>query len=76
MGLVNQLGSFSHEISIAAGPLRDLLKTKNEYTWTKSHYKAFNDVKKSLTQPPILSHFDTSKPTAMHTNASRLNDLG
>lgn len=76
LGLVNQLGSFSPEISIAAGPLRDLLKTKNEYTWTNSHYNAFKDVKTALTQPPILSHFDPSKPTAIHTDASRLNGLG
>lgn len=30
LGLVNQLGAFSHEVAGAARPLRDLLKTKNQ----------------------------------------------
>ena len=54
MGMVNQLGEFSNEISKTAGPLRELLKTKNDFIWLPSHDKAFEDTKNALMKPPIL----------------------
>ena len=76
MGLVNQLGSFSSEISSVAYPLRGLLKKKNEFVWLDSHQKAFDSVKKCLSQPPVLANFDPKKDTRLETDASRLNGLG
>lgn len=76
MGLVNQLGTFSSKISSAAAPLRDLMKIKNDFVWNLKHDEAFLNVRNALVQPPILAHFDPSLPTALHTDASRLNGLG
>ena len=75
-GLINQLGSFSKEISRAAEPLRPLLKKSNNFQWTASHTKAFEDVKEALCQPPILTPFDPSMPLELHTDASRNGGLG
>ena len=58
MGLVTQLGSFSAEISQAAVPLRDLLKTKNQFIWIQPHDQAFQAVKAALVSPPVLTTFD------------------
>lgn len=76
MGLANQLGSFSDETACAAHPLRDLLKPRNHWQWTEVHQQAFEEVKKTLTQTPVLAYFDASRPTALHTDATRLHGLG
>jgi len=76
MGLVHQLGQFSSQISAAAGPLREALKTKNEFAWTVYQSKAMEDVKRVLLSPPILAKFDPEAVTALHTDASRKNGLG
>ena len=76
MGLANQLGGFSHELSKAAEPLRDLMKPKNAFLWTPNHEEAFGDVKTVLCSPPVLATFDPSLPTMLQTDASRLKGLG
>ena len=76
MGLVNQLGSFSDETASAAHPLRDLLKPRNLWQWTEVHQRAFEAVKRTLTRTPVLAYFDASRPTALHTDATRLHGLG
>ena len=76
MGLANQLGSFSDETACAAHPLRDLLKPRNHWQWTEVHQQAFEAVKRTLTQTPVLAYFDPSCPTALHTDAARLHGLG
>lgn len=76
MGLVQQLGDFSADISSAADSLRALLKPSNCFMWTPDHQAAFESVKSALTSPPILAHFDPSLPTVLQTDAARLKGLG
>ena len=76
MGLVNQLGYFSPDISKTSAPLRSLMSEKTMFKWTQEHDTAFGKVKFALCQPPILSHYDPSKPTVIQTDASKLNGLG
>ena len=76
MGLINQLGDFTTEVSTTADPLRELLKSKNEFRWTETHTTAFQVTKKALVSAPTLAHFDPSKPTTLHTDASRRKGLG
>ena len=76
LGLVNQLGAFSSDTATAAEPLRDLLRPQHTWAWTETHTLAFEAVKKTLTSPPVLAFFDPSLPTALQTDASRLNGLG
>jgi hypothetical protein len=76
MGLVNQMDQFSDGISAAAGPLRDILKTRNEYMWTGAHKNAMEEVKKTLTTTPILAPFDPKAKNALETDASRKKGFG
>ena len=76
MGLVQQLGDFSTDISSAADSLRGLLKPSNSFTWTPDHQVAFDAVKVALSSPPVLAHFDPSLPTMLQTDAARLKGLG
>ena len=75
-GLVAQLQDFSYEISDAAEALRPLLSTKNAFIWTTAHQDSFDKVKKALTSTPTLAHYDMTLPTALQSDASRLNGLG
>jgi hypothetical protein len=76
MGLVNQLGSFSKEISELAEPLRPLLKKYNIFAWNANHDAAFTAVKAALVSPANLQPFDPSLPTELRTDASRTKGLG
>ena len=70
-GLVNQLSSSTSDVALLLTPLRPLLSTKNDFTWTANHDHAFTTIKQSLTVAPILSFFDTARPTRLCTDASR-----
>ena len=70
-GLVNQLSSSTSDVTSLLTPLRPLLSTKNDFTWTANHDHAFTTIKQSLTVAPILSFFDAARPTRLCTDASR-----
>ena len=74
-GLVNQLSDFSYETVNPAETLRPLLSPRNEFMWTAAHQSAFEEVKKALTSTPTLAHFDPRLPTALQSDASRLNGI-
>ena len=69
-GLVNQLSASTNTISTLLTPLRPLLSTKNDFQWSATHDQAFQTAKESLTDAPVLSFFDMSKPTRLCTDAS------
>ena len=70
-GLANQLSTSTNTISSLLTPLRSLLSTKNDFQWSEIHNQAFQSAKQHLTVAPILSFFDTNKPTRLCTDASR-----
>ena len=76
MGLANQLGRCSNQLSKAAEPLRDLMKSRNAFLWTPNHEAAFEETKNVLCSPPILAPFDPKLLTMLQTDASRLKGLG
>ena len=76
MGLANQLGRFSNQLSKAAEPLRDLMKSRNAFLWTPNREAAFEETKNVLCSPPILAPFDPKLPTVLQTDAWRLKGLG
>ena len=69
-GLVNQLASSTNELATVLAPLRPLLSTRNDFTWTPIHEEAFTHAKKILVTAPTLAYFDVSKETRLHTDAS------
>ena len=71
VGLANQLTSGTNTIAELIAPLRPLLSTKNEFTWTMEHDQALEKAKECLTTAPVLAFFDVVKPTRVCTDASR-----
>ena len=76
IGLVNQLAEFTPAIAESADPLRPLMSPRRSFTWTPDHDAAFLKVKKALSSPPILAHFNPSLNTMLQTDASRLHGVG
>ena len=61
LGLVNYLARRQPSLSIVLRPLRDLMKEHVDYVWSIEADKAFNDIKWSITQAPILQFFCAKK---------------
>ena len=72
MGLTNQLTTCTKELASVLVPLRPLLSTRNDFLWTPAHDIAFQQAKQLLTTAPMLTYFDPSKETRLHTDASTL----
>ena len=75
LGLVNYMARFQPSLSIVPRLLRDLMKEHVDYVWSTEADKAFNDIKWSITQAPILQFFDPKKETIIQSDAS-MNGLG
>ena len=70
LGMVNQLSKFQPQISELSKPLRDLLSSKNQWSWDTARQHAFSALKKSLTTTPTLAHYDARRETTLATDAS------
>ena len=67
-GLANQLSASTAMLANLLAPLRPLLSTKNEFTWSPDLEQVFS---RALTSAPTVSFFDLDKPTHLCTDASR-----
>lgn len=70
LGMVNYLGKFHQKITELTSPLRTLLKKENAWQWNPEHEQAFKEIKKQMTNTPVLAHYDTSKPVTITTDSS------
>ena len=50
--------------------LKELLKSKNAWTWGPSQEKSFSDIKSEMTNSSCLIHFDVNKETVILADAS------
>ena len=76
LGMVTQLSAFCSDIADCTHPLRGLLSTKNEFFWMADHNAAFAATKQAPVAPQALAYYDPSRPTHLHTDASRRQGLG
>ena len=70
LGMVNQLGKFSPNLANITQPLRELLKKTRMWQWTEVQHKAFNEIKKELSQPTVLCIYDPNAETKISGDAS------
>lgn len=70
LGMFNYVSKFIENFSEISQPLRALLKKDVEFTWNKYLNEVFNKLKKIITQAPVLSYFDQSKPILLSVDAS------
>ena len=70
MGMVNQLGKFSHNLADLTQPLRQLLSMKSTWLWGPSQDKAFHDIKAELAKPTIPALYNPQAPTKISADVS------
>ena len=70
MGMVNQLGKFSHQIADLGQPLRALLSIKNAWMWGPEQERAFVGIKNELARATVLSLYDPKADTKVLADAS------
>ena len=68
--MVNQLGKFSPLLAEHSKPIQDLLSSKNQFYWGPDQQKAFDLIKQSLTNAPVLALYDPNRYTVLKTDAS------
>ena len=71
LGLVNYLNRFSGKLADLSAPLRELCKQDVIYTWGSPQQKAFEAIKKEITNAPILAYFDKDKKSIIQADASK-----
>ena len=76
LGMVNQLTTYLPDMARYTGILQALLKKDVAYTWLHEHQEAFDKLRHDLITKLELNHFNTSWPTQLVTDASRLHGLG
>lgn len=71
LGMANQLGKFTSNLSDLTKPLRDLLSHKSSWHWGPAQAKAFTEVKRELSNPnAVLAYYDANRETIVSADAS------
>ena len=70
LGMANQLSKFSPKLAEVTKPLRDLLSTKNQWTWGNPQEAAFNNLKQVLSSNEILALYKPTLKTIVSADAS------
>jgi len=70
LGLANYYRHFIFSYSAIAAPLIDLLKKNREWEWTDAYQTAFEKLKATVTEEPVLALPDFCKAFEVHTDAS------
>jgi len=59
LGTANYLAKFLPKLSDATEPLRQLTQDDADFAWEKVHDKAFAQIKRWVTSPPVLKYYDS-----------------
>lgn len=70
LGLCGYYRTFVYRFSSIVAPLTELLKKEMKYEWTDEQHKAFETIKHSITNAPVLALPDPTLPYSVITDAS------
>ncbi|KAF1323729.1 Pol protein, partial [Globisporangium splendens] len=70
LGLANYLHKYTRNYAALVQPLTQLLKKDVEWKWSKDHQTAFEEVKRSLREAPVLALPNRDKPFHVVCDAS------
>lgn len=69
LGLCSYFRRFIKQFSAIAQPLNELLKKNVSWRWTESESTAFQQLKKLITEKPVLACYRTNGSIEVHTDA-------
>ncbi|KAM4066787.1 reverse transcriptase (RNA-dependent DNA polymerase) [Hirsutella rhossiliensis] len=70
LGFANYYRRFIKDFGKIATPLHDLTKKEKEFTWDDKANEAFECIKTTITQEPVLTTFDPERQIELETDAS------
>ena len=70
LGLVNFCGRYICNLATIEEPLRRLTRKNTQWNWGSEQEKAFNDLKRNLTNSPTMAYFDHMRHTELIVDAS------
>ena len=70
LGMITFNARFMPSLSTMLHPLYQLLHNDTPWKWTSTCQQAFNKAKLSVSQAPVLVHYDVSKPIKLYCDAS------
>ena len=70
LGLITYYHKFVPNLAITASPLYELLKIDQPWKWEASQQQAWETLKHTLTNAPVLDYFDAYKQTVLSCDAS------
>ena len=73
-GMVQYIAKFLPDFANEMEPIRELTRKEVPWNWSNERERAFQNVKKRLTEAPILAYFDTNKEVVLQVDAVLLHD--
>ena len=70
LGMVQYVAKFIPDLSTITAPLRQLTRNDTEWSWKPEHQAAFNQLKQSLVEEPVLRYYDVTKPVTLSVGSS------
>src|SRR5690606_24917101 len=70
LGLCSYFRRFVPNFAQRAHALHELLRNDVPWDWNSQANAAFQDLKQSLSSPPVLAHYNPRAALEMHTDAS------
>ncbi|KAK3736238.1 hypothetical protein QZH41_019803 [Actinostola sp. cb2023] len=70
-GFVNYLAKFLPKLSDVMLPIRELTQNDVEWQWSEKQEKAFAEVKRAVTEAPVLRYYDPKKDLEIQCSASQ-----
>ena len=70
-GMVNYLAKFMPQLTEIMEPIRKLTPKTSKWTWGKQQEISFENIKRMVTQAPLLSYYDQNKDLTIQCDASK-----
>ena len=70
LGMITFNAKFLPDLSTMLHPLYRLLKNDTRWKWSNDCQEAFTKAKLSVSQAPVLAHYDVTKPIKLYCDAS------
>ena len=63
--MVKHLPKFNHLLTIKYEPFNRLSRKDQIFQWAEVPQRAFEDIKKTITNTPVLTYYDLEKPVTI-----------
>ena len=71
LGMVNFIAKFAPKVSDVTAPLRELIKKNVAFHWLDTHDRAFEELKRVLTDSETLRYYNVTKGVTLQVDASQ-----